>query len=275
MASKQEVAKATPSPEPSTSGGELTIMQQMEQEAGAGFENADIQSYAIPFLLILQSGSPQCKKSDGAYIKGAEEGMFFNTVTQELFPGDPGVLLVPCYYRRTFIKWAPRDKGGGFMGEFLPSDPIVQTVQQTDKGSFLPDGNLLSDTRVHYCMMIPVDEKGIILPNDDPKPVVISMASTQVKKSRGWMSKMDGIKFRDAQQRSYTPPMYSHIYRASTVPEKNDQGTWFGWKLQLEARIEDARLFANCKEFKKRVSAGELKEAPPAQNSSGPEEVSF
>ena len=54
--------------------------QQLE-EAGSGFEEATSDSYAVPFLQVLQSGSPQCKKSDGKYIKGAEEGMIFNTVT--------------------------------------------------------------------------------------------------------------------------------------------------------------------------------------------------
>ena len=44
---------------------------------GTGLEEATADDYAIPFLRILQSMSPQLKKSDGKFIAGAEEGSFF------------------------------------------------------------------------------------------------------------------------------------------------------------------------------------------------------
>ena len=59
------------------------MAESFAADAGSGFENADKDSYAIPFIKLLQSMSPQCKKSNGAYIQGAEEGMLFNTVTEE------------------------------------------------------------------------------------------------------------------------------------------------------------------------------------------------
>lgn len=226
-----------------------------EEDAGAGFENADASAYAIPFLTVLQSMSPQCKKSDGAYIKGAEEGMLYNSVTQEVFDGEHGVRVVPCYYKRVFLKWAPRDAGGGFRGEFAPSDPIVSTTTRTEKGDMCPDGDLLSDTRVHYVLMLKEDGSF--------QPAVISLASSQVKKSRTWMSKMEGIKFKRVDGSLFTPPMYSHIYKISTVPESNDQGSWFGWKMETVGVQEDPALFAACKEFKRAVAAGEVKEKSP------------
>lgn len=251
MSTKKEVA-----PIQSTSDQPLALAAQYEQEEGGGFENADREAFAIPFLLILQSMSPQCKKSEGAYIKGAEEGMFYNTVTNEVTAGDEGLIVIPCYYRRVFLKWAPRDTGGGFLGEFLPNDPIVSTVKRTEKGDVLPDGNLLVDTRVHYVLILRQD--GTL------QPAVMSLSSSQVKKSRQWMSKMDGIKFKDSTGRQYTPPMYSHTYKLSTIPEKNDQGSWFGWKIELNERQDDAQVFATAKEFKRQIAAGEAKEQVPA-----------
>lgn len=233
-------------------GGALA--EAYAEDSKAGFENADAQSFAIPFLQILQSMSPQCKKSEGAYIKGAEEGMFFNTVTQEIDSGEDGLFVIPCYYKRSFIEWAPRESGGGFKGEYPPTDPIVATAVRGDKGDVLPNGNLLVDTRTHYVL--------ILKPDGSFQPAVISMASTQVKKSRQWMSKMEGIKFKNSAGQLYTAPMYSHVYKLTTVPEKNDQGSWFGWKIEIAHLQEDPMLLAAAREFKRQISAGEVREQP-------------
>ena len=235
---------------------QVALTAQYEEEAGAGFENADANAYAIPFISILQAMSPQCKKSDGAYIKGAEEGMFFNSVTQEIFPGDTGIIALPCYYKRVFLEWAPRETGGGFKGEHLPSDPIVSTTVRGDKGDILPNGNLLADTRVHYVLIVKDD--------GTYSPAVISLSSTQMKKSRQWMSKMEGIKFKRADGTLYTPPMFSHTYHLTTVPEQNDKGSWYGLKVATGGPLQDPGLFAAAKEFKRQISAGEVKEQPHA-----------
>ena len=50
-------------------------------DQGTGLEDASAEDYAIPFLRILQGGSPQVKKSEGKYIQGSEEGDIFNTVS--------------------------------------------------------------------------------------------------------------------------------------------------------------------------------------------------
>ena len=69
---------------------DTAMVAAQSEDSGSGFEETSAESFAIPFLSILQSGSPQCKKSDGAYIKGAEEGMLFNSVTGDMY-GEEGV----------------------------------------------------------------------------------------------------------------------------------------------------------------------------------------
>ena len=263
---KNEVAKAE-APKNAlavATGGALA--EAYAEDGKSGFENADAQSFAIPFLQILQSMSPQCKKSEGAYIKGAEEGMFYNTVTQDIASGDEGLLVIPCYYKRSFIEWAPRESGGGFKGEYLPTDPIVATAVRGDKGDVLPNGNLLVDTRTHYVLVL--NEDGSF------QPAVVTMSSTQVKKSRQWMSKMEGIKFKNGAGQLYTAPMYSHVYKLTTVPEKNDHGSWFGWKIEIARLQEDPMLLAAAREFKRQISAGEVREQPH-QAAHGDEEVPY
>lgn len=226
------------------------VNAMFEEDAGAGFEEADASAYAIPFLQILQSGSPQCKKSDGAYIKGAEEGMFYNTVTQELYSGEDGLLVVPAHYSNRFIEWKTRESGGGFVAEHLPGE-TEPTVKDDKNRDVLPNGNTLVDTRNHYVLF--KDKEG------NWQPALITMSSTQLKKSRQWMSKMQGIKIKRADGSTITAPMASRVYRLTTVPEQNDKGSWFGFRIELEGIVDNASLYNDAKSFAEAVKSGAKK----------------
>jgi len=250
----------------------VALAGQFEDDAGAGFETADASAYAIPFLSILQSGSPQVKKSDGAHIKGADEGMLYNSVTQQVLDGAVGVVVLPVAYKRSFLKWAPRESGGGFRGALQPSDPQVQAGVTDPDGRLIDgDGNLLTDTRTHYVLVL--DGKG------GYQPAVISLSSTQIKKSRQWMSKMNGIKMQRTDGTHYTPAMFSHQYRVTTVPESNDKGSWFGLKVETLGAVESAELYQAAKAFRDAISSGEAKEQAPqaasAASEHGGEDIPF
>ena len=107
------------------------LAEMFQTDAGTGFEEAGKESFAIPFLKLLQSLSPQCKKNEPEYIKGAEEGDFFNTVTEKVYPNDSpegvkgalGVMFIPCYYRPVFNLWQTKLDGGGFRGVVSVAKP--------------------------------------------------------------------------------------------------------------------------------------------------------
>lgn len=222
-----------------------------EEQQGAGFEGADKESYAIPFLTILQSASPQCKKSDGAYIKGAEEGMLLNTVTNEIYDGESGVKVIPCHYHRSFIEWGLVENGGGFFGEHSVESGILDSTTKDDKNrDMLENGNQIQDTRGHYVL--------ILSPDGSFEPALITMSSTQLKKSKQWMSIMNGIKFKGANG-LFTPPMFAHIFKLTTVPESNDMGSWFGWKIEKEEINQSPELAAAAQAFREAVKTGSAK----------------
>lgn len=224
------------------------LNSQMMEDAGSGFEEAGAEAFAIPFLQVLQSGSPQCKKSDGAYIKGAEEGMLYNTVTQELYDGDKGILIIPCHYTQRFNQWKPRESGGGFVGEHLPGDLIVSTTVKDDKNrDVLPNGNTLVDTRNHYVLI--VGEDGSL------SPAMLSLSSTSVKTSRQWMSKMQGIKIKGPNG-YVTAPMHSRIYKLTTGARSNDKGSWFVPEVAVHGVVTDAGMYRAAAEFRDAVRQG-------------------
>lgn len=257
MAKKEDSAQST---EVATKAAtEVALQTQFLADAGAGFEDADSNAFAIPFLQILQSGSPQCKKSDGAYIKGAEEGMFFNTVAQEIYSGEEGLTVIPCHYTQRFIEWQQRESGGGFVREWLPGEAPATTKDAKGR-DVLANGNNLVDTRNHYVL--------ICLPDGTLTPALLSMTSTQVKKSKKWMSQMQATKVKGPN--GFVPaPMMSRKYKLTTVPESNDQGSWFGYRIELVGLVEDQAEYAEAVAFRNAVRSGAAKASQQKEEATG------
>lgn len=230
----------------------IALANQHVTDAGSGFEETSSDSFAIPFLSILQSGSPEVKKSDGAYIKGAEEGMLINSVTKEVYSGDEGVEVIPCYYTQRYIEWGLREKGGGFMGEYLPNDPIVGTTVRDDKGrNILPNGNQLVDTRNHYVL---IRKNGIL------SMALMSLSSSQLKVSKRWMSMMQGEKIKNPTTQMFeTAPMFSRVYKVTTVPQSNDKGSWFGYDFTKVGEVQDMAEYSEAQSFNHAVKSGMAK----------------
>lgn len=226
----------------------------IQADSGMGMEGTDKDSYAIPFLSVLQSNSPQLTENDGAYIEEARQGMLFNTVTQQLFSGKDGVDFVPCAFNRRFIRWAPRKQGGGFKGELLPEQVAKlrdcgEIKEHPDNGRLyfpLDDGaidedrcDLLADTRSHF---------GLVLTEDGPQRVLLALTSTQIKKSRMLMSMLDQIKV-STPNGKVTPPTFYNVVHINTVPESNDQGSWYGVKFTPNGFVTDNEVYQNGKAF--------------------------
>ena len=187
---------------------------------------------------------------DGAYVEGAEAGMMFNTVANKAYDGEKGVTVVPCYYNRRFVEWAPREKGGGYFGSYHPDDPITNTTTKNERGEdILPNGNILTNTAQFFV---------IILDEDGPQRCLITMSSTQLKKARKWVTQMQALSGTKSNGESYTLPMMSHTYQLSTVAESND-------KDNKPNNPADHANFSMAVEFAKSVKAGEVevKETAP------------
>jgi hypothetical protein len=235
----------------------------LERDVGEGFEGADRESYAIPFLVVLQKGSPQCDDADGAYIEGAKPGMFLNTATGELFDGGKGVVVVPAQFQRRLVEWVPREEGGGYRGDHSPDDFDLWKLPRDDSNRFLLDnGNQLVDTRYHFC--IHITEEG-------PRPAVIAFTSTQIKKSRQWMTRMSMIKMPGKDGKKFTPPTYSHAYRITTVNESNDKGSWKGIKVATDHLLTESEsdIYNAAKAFREQITSGQAKVEPPEGGPSG------
>ena len=232
----------------------VVVAEEFEAFAALGMDQVRSEDMSIPFLRILAQLSPQVNKRDGAYVDGAEAGMLYNTVANEAYDGEKGVLVIPCYYNRRYVEWKPREKGGGYVNSYDVDDKIVNTTYRDDRGNdVLPNGNLLTNTAQFFVLLL--SEDGM------PQRCLITMTSTQLKKARKWVTQMQS---RTAMGKNgmFVLPMMSQVYRLRTVEERNDKGSWFGLEISHERSLDladEKPVFDLGVSFSKSVRAGEVK----------------
>ena len=221
-----------------------------EADAKKGFENVDQESIALPILKLLQNGSAEAQRKHANYVEGADPGMFFNTVTRELYDGEKGIHVIPCHYRLEYQEWADFGTGSGRPENIFPgdSDILSKTTKDAMNRDRLPNGNYLENTANHF----------VILMGKSPSTALISMKATQLKISRKWNSLMMGLKLQ-GKNGLFTPPTYSHIYNLKTVQMSNDKGTWFGWDVSKVGPVSDKNVYAIAKGFAEKNSKGLVK----------------
>lgn len=194
----------------------MAMYEGMDQQDGGGFENADSDSFSVPFIKVLQKMSPQVDEDHDEYIEGAKAGMLFNSVTKKLYPD--GLNVIPCHYVRTFLEWVPRSAGGGLVNVFEADAGLklmASTVRDEETNrDMLPNGNELQDTRVHY-MLVEDDEGGF-------EPAIISLSRTQIKSSKDWMSQMKQWKLPNGNGAA----MFAQVWKLGTKKRAKDENTW-------------------------------------------------
>lgn len=238
-------------------------------DAGAGLEGADRDSFAIPFLGILQTNSPQCDTETG--IEGAKAGMLINTVTNDLY-GD-GVIIVPCAFQRRWVRWGAREAGGGFKGEMTTSVAndlrASGAVKELDNRLYFPeqDGSInpkrsdrLSDVRNHYVLI--VAEGGAI-----GVPAVFALASTGIRVSKNFLSRIESQKITLPDGKLASAPSFAFMYKVTTVKRSNESGTWYQAEINPTGQTL-AGVYAQARAFHAQVAAGAV---TAAHESNAPE----
>jgi len=181
------------------------------QDTGRGSEEVSSNDMSLPRLQIIQDLSPQRKKGKAEYIEGAEEGMIFNSATNELYP-TKGVIIVPCFMRAEYVAWKDRDAGGGFGGAFETEEEAEAWVSSQENAAAWD----INYTNQHFCVMV---MPGHTAERPKLQDVVISMSRSQLKVSRKWnttIQQAGGDRF-------------SRAYRLAVVQDRSEKGEYFNW----------------------------------------------
>jgi hypothetical protein len=245
MAEEKQVATKSTT---EVSLGDISV-DSILKSAGRGLENITNDDITIPRLAIVQSGSPQRKKKDEKYIEGAEEGNMFNTVTNQLY--DSSITIIPCGYRKTYVEWIPREKGGGLVA-IHDSKPDGTKTDPATKKSFLGD-NQIVDTAEHFILV----EKGKTY-----EAAVLTMTSSNLSVSRKWntLLKMKRI---NVKGQTVEPPSFLYKFKLSTIQAENDLGSWHKYKIEEIGQIDSKDVFKQAQTLADSISEGKVKASEP------------
>lgn len=213
-------------------------------EETTGFEGTRPEDMGIPFIALLQKGSPEVDQDHVDYgtrgIEGAQAGMVCNTVSRKLVyekKEDEPMLFVPAYHEKLFQEWKTRESGGGFVQSHRSAVILTKTSRNDKNQDVLPNGNLIITTSYF---------SGFVWIENEWVRCILPMTSTQLKKARSWLNMMHGLRINGKM-----PPMYSHVYAMTTVKEQNEKGTWWGWKITVYSALRqaDMQLITDCRQI--------------------------
>ena len=253
MSKKSDSELATKSP-----GGALAVSQYGD-DAGGGFENQSQQDRSMPFLQVLQTGSPQCKPRDPKQIQGATAGMVINTVSGKLYDGERGFILIPSFTEHVFVEWVPRDDGGGFVGRHtIDSEIVAQARARTrDRRLKTPDGKHdLVETFYVYGLVFDIPEgvdlrKGFVpiselidLQDGIVDPVIVPFTSTKITPYKHINTQIGMFRIPGLPHPQCLPPMWAFPLWATTKLEERPAGSSFNYAFKFAGgpRIEKELL---------------------------------
>ena len=215
---------------------------------GTGLEETTVEDFAIPFIRVLQPMSPQLNKASGSYVDNASAGDLYNTVTNSVYSGDKGIVLVPSAYIKKYIEWVPREKGGGLVN--ANHDISILSECRKDPESrkyYTKDGNEIVETAQFYVLVL----------DPEPQQAVIAFTSTQLSVARKWLTMMRMARVQNSQGQHVEAPMFAYTYRLTTTSQSNDKGTWNSFSISQEGQtsLADAQV---AKTFMTAARSGEV-----------------
>jgi len=176
-----------------------------------GFENEDSNDLLLPRIELLQGLSPAVQQGKG------RAGDIVNQISKQPLPTN---IFIPIAMHRKYIKWVPRDEGGGI------------EYQTTDRN----DPRVIADTKWG-----PHGEKPsctaymnfLVLLEGHTLPIVLSFAMTNYNtgKKLYTLCKMTG------------QDMWMHKYKLSSLSRTNNMGSWYVFEVD-EAGATDEKDIA-------------------------------
>lgn len=213
-----------------------------------GFENVTTADLIIPRLTILQELSPQTKPKKPEYIKGAAPGMFCDVALGQTFKE---LLIIPVFFARIYLEWAPRNSGGGLVRNYGTDGSILDKCERDEQNkATLKNGNYISEVAQYFCLNMSAKGRRSFLP----------LSSTGLTDSRKWMMKMNAERVERPDGSEYQPPMYYRSWKINVNEKSKNDNDWFGWDFQPGPTIieldKTKKLLHEAKEFYAQAQLG-------------------
>lgn len=238
-----------------TSKKEVAVAENMDDifdtGGSTGFENVTASDLLIPRITILQANSPQVTRGQPEYNPDLKAGDIYDVGLQEKI-GD-SLMVIPVHYFKQWLEWAPRNTGKGLVDVHLTDAIMAKTEKNEKNKDVLANGNYVAETAQFYVLNL----------NARGRKSFIAMTSTQLKKSRAWLTKAQDIRLTRGDGSEYQAPLFYRSYILTTVPESNSEGNWIGWKIDMGPKLTELEGWQGYKgvidAFRKQIDEGVVK----------------
>ena len=197
----------------------------VKNAAGRGNEALNASNLIIPRLKQIQSLSAERDKHSPKFIQGADEGMFFNSATGELYPEE--ISLVSLKFKESHVIWAKR--GTPLAG--APKGTYENAADAEAAMSEMPDNKDLYVQETHdNLVLLALRDKKNELTGEFSDPMVFSMASSKLRTSRRWNSLAN----------SRQGDRFSTLYTVKSARAESKMGTYQVIEIDAEGWLPDS-----------------------------------
>ena len=129
---------------------------------------------------------------------------------------------------------------------------MSETTRGDDNKDRLPNGNYVEDTGNHFVFILDKD----YIPQEQ---TLITMKSTQKKKSKTWNSMMQTRRMKGSKG-FFRPPTWATTYKLTTTKESNSQNHWYGWIVEFDKYLtnDNAKALEITREFYNNAKAMDI-----------------
>lgn len=187
----------------------------LSADSSRGNENVG-SAVAIPRIKLLQKMSNQVDKHHAEYIEGAEPGLYYNSVTNEVY--GERVCVISLNFTVGWAVWRDIDAGGGYLGTYNTEAEAQSIVAEQDN----PKEYDVSETHSHVLLTVNPNTGEI-----SNTPCIMDFASSKLPVSRNWNSNI-GLRGGDRFASVWTLGAVSKESRSGKV-FMNTTVDWLGW----------------------------------------------
>lgn len=217
--------------------------------AGAGTNSIDESVLGLPFIKIIQKGSPEFDETHRDYatkrIEGCRPGDIL-FAPRRLILQRP-VEVIPVAQHTCYTEWKSPQEGKGFVGHqttSIISDPRYSRGHPDSKEK---NKEYLTVNGHKHELIYTIYVAVLFKHEGQWKKGLIDFSSTQLKAARQWTKSLLNVRLPDMPE--VKAPIFASQWKLATKAEQNAQGGWFGWDIQFDKvlnAVEDEALLTQA-----------------------------
>jgi hypothetical protein len=225
---------------------QLTAEEEMLAKLAEKNTKFERNEQVVPRLKILQPLNPEVQEGGNAYIDGAKPGMFYNTASNKLTPGQEGMIIIVIGHQKQTIQWVSNNPGSG-MVKIWGSDEgwkaLCEPAQREALNPITRDGNYIDKQRSF--LILDVDLK-----TGDTDPSFFNLRSTGNRAANLLATMLTQTRIKMSNGQSITPPFYYFSYKLTLDLVRNMQGqSW--WSPKIVKYVNKDNMHVRTKDLPK------------------------